>query len=351
VHAAKGLEFPVVFLVNLARGTGNRRDYIRIGTHLESGALEGGAVSGVASVAVGDFISEYDEDAQAREREETKRLLYVALTRARDRLYLSSVLKDSRIAPGRGSLAEVLPPALLECFASAAAGLPAEWRASSGHLHAFRVCGAPDAGLPAGPHASAIPPATDDPAADDLDALDAAPSVRRATEVDVLTGPGVAIEPAAGSESERLLGTVVHRLLQALGTTAPESGDVAALALQLLRPDESAGLADRDGFASRAAAAYRALRDHAEVRSLYAAAEIFHEVPFVVRHEGAIVRGTIDCLVRVDDGEVSVLEFKTGRPRPEHAGQVALYASVAAQLFPGAVVTPKLIYTGLGALP
>ena len=45
---------------------------------------------GLPAVAVADFQSEADEEAQAREREETKRLLYVALTRARDRLYLSA---------------------------------------------------------------------------------------------------------------------------------------------------------------------------------------------------------------------------------------------------------------------
>ncbi len=45
----------------------------------------------------------------AREREETKRLLYVAATRARDRLYLGAVVKDGVFKPGRGSLGEVLP--------------------------------------------------------------------------------------------------------------------------------------------------------------------------------------------------------------------------------------------------
>ena len=40
-------------------------------------------------LSVGDFQSEADADAKAKDREETKRLLYVALTRARDRLYLA----------------------------------------------------------------------------------------------------------------------------------------------------------------------------------------------------------------------------------------------------------------------
>ncbi len=99
VHASKGLEFPIVFVVNMGRGTGSARAPIRV-------AVDG---ANDAHVAIADYQSEADEDTQAREREESKRLLYVALTRARDRLYLSATVDQGKCRMGRGSLGEVLP--------------------------------------------------------------------------------------------------------------------------------------------------------------------------------------------------------------------------------------------------
>ena len=99
------------------------------------------AVSGEdeASVSIADYQSEADEDASAREREETKRLLYVALTRPRDRLYLSTALKDGRIRPGPGSLAQVLPEGVRALFAAAARDSEVAWSCGTRARHLFTV--------------------------------------------------------------------------------------------------------------------------------------------------------------------------------------------------------------------
>jgi ATP-dependent helicase/nuclease subunit A len=109
VHAAKGLEFPAVFIVNIGKGSGNTRDDVRV----QPGPLGGGGDEdeGEPIVTVSDHELAADRDDD-KEVEETKRLLYVALTRARDRLYLSGTVTGGKMQLLRGSLGRVLPPTL-----------------------------------------------------------------------------------------------------------------------------------------------------------------------------------------------------------------------------------------------
>jgi hypothetical protein len=144
-HAAKGLEFPIVFVANMQRGSGGGLDPIRV---VAPPAESGG--EGEPSVAIGDHETPADRDLEAREAEEGKRLLYVALTRARDRLYLAATLNAlQQLMPGKGGLGRTLPPAIAALFgvAAAASDPRVEWSGASGS-HRFRVIrtsGAPPA--------------------------------------------------------------------------------------------------------------------------------------------------------------------------------------------------------------
>ena len=313
VHASKGLEFPVVFLVNLGRGTANR-----------GGVME-------------ETEDDGDERRAAREREETKRLLYVALTRARDRLYLGATLRDGRLVAGRGSLAEVLPSSLLPAF-TAAGRACMEWHASSGTIHRFRVSPATADEDSRPVDASGGSEAVQSPVDADFEPLGDGPQPLRRTAA---TG-----DEAEGGDADRLVGRLVHRMLQRFGFDA--GGDTAVdAALDLLRGEEQADALEHGGaadLARRAAGAYRAICGRPDVRATSHAGERLHEVPFTMQVDGTLVRGTIDCVVRSASDRMTVLEFKTGRPRDEHRLQLDVYRRAAERLFPGCAIDARLVY-------
>ncbi|HXG56787.1 MAG TPA: UvrD-helicase domain-containing protein [Vicinamibacterales bacterium] len=338
VHASKGLEFPVVFVVNMARGAGGLQKPVRVTVDGEGGE---------PSVSVSPFVSETDDLEREREQHETRRLLYVATTRARDRLYLSSSLKEGQMAAGRGGLADVLPNSLRALFAAAAATSEetVTWTAASGRAFTWRVCRPAQV-------ADAISVVTRSDAEGSLDmeaplvATEREPRVSASEWLRRVSGD----EPGgpAGSGQDALVGSLVHRLFQA---RAEESDDVPGTARRLMRAAERNVTEDADADAAivAAVALWRSMRTRADVQPLLEGASVLTEVPFSLRvasGEGTeIVRGTIDCLVEGADGLVTILEFKTGRARTAHQAQLDLYVRAARALFPGRSVEGRLIYS------
>jgi ATP-dependent helicase/nuclease subunit A len=341
VHAAKGLEFPIVFVVNLAKGASGPPKPVRVSvdTHEEP------------SVSVGPFISDTDEAERERERHETRRLLYVAVTRARDRLYLSSTLKEGAFVPGRGSLAEVFPDSFKTLIGGAATTFPEVdtigWTGVSGRAYSWRLCRrdmktSPEKELPL---ATSSP--TETPVArDDFEAPVAAPPLARISAGDLIPDDGDELSTAAdGSMSDRLLGIMIHRMFEhADSFAAADPVQAAALCRRLLREEELIALDDHEAFAADAARIWVRSHARADVQEALSGQARFYEVPFSLGDARGIVRGTIDCLVQKDDGVV-VLELKTGRARPGHRLQLELYVRAARQLLGNTVpVSGLLLY-------
>ncbi|MCR4374250.1 MAG: PD-(D/E)XK nuclease family protein, partial [Acidobacteria bacterium] len=196
-------------------------------------------------------------------------------------------------------------------------------------------------------------------ASDRVPLVSDAPVVRSVTSQD--DGPSLAgFGPDAGAPGlwdrgdralDRLAGTLVHRLFQRGWATPPPAADAVAHLARLVRSEELVDVPDHGRFLSDVAAAFLRLAGRSDVRRWLAQGRAYYEVPFSYAPAdapGVIVRGSIDCLVARADGSLQVLEFKTGSPRPEHAGQLDTYLQAVRQAFSGADVTGELVYPGPG---
>ena len=111
IHAAKGLEFPVVCVGDLGRGEPSETPLLRVSAEGRVGLRlpdpDGGALDALDARIL-------EEEAARAEREEERRLLWVAATRAEQRLIVSGALDLERARGSAGAPAmEWLAPALV----------------------------------------------------------------------------------------------------------------------------------------------------------------------------------------------------------------------------------------------
>ncbi len=339
VHASKGLEFPIVFLVNLTRGTGGVPPPLRV----VAGDTADEPIVGIARYEPGATEAE-----QVRDREESKRLMYVAVTRARERLYLSAAAqaRNGRVTAGAGSLASVCPPALLAAF-NQALDAPGEvtWHGAA-HVHHLRVCPAAASSPAAVAEPTAVPSTGDVPRG--LQPLATRAAITRGRVTDLVTSPGSrAGGPGHGAtfDLDLVVGRAVHRLL-ARGGSVETDAALGAHVLADLTPDERLVVDDPPALARDVVAIVRHVWEDATLRDVMASPATRYEVPIVFREDDGdgvrLFRGSIDCLAS-DSGGWLVLEFKTGRAHPSHDRQLALYVDAVRAMTTGPV-RGRLVY-------
>lgn len=339
IHASKGLEFPIVFLVNLTRGTGGFPPPLRV---VPDGA-DDEPIVGIARYEPGATRAE-----QAHDREESKRLMYVAVTRAREQLYLSAVAqRQGRVVAPGGSLASVCPPSLLDAL-TAALHTPGEvtWQGER-HVHRLRVCPLPPAERSPSAVMTRVAPSLHVPRT--LQPLDPATGPTRGSVTDLAAARRTSLprgDSAPVLDLDLVTGRAVHRLL-ARGHARGDPHALRARVLDHLDAEERLVVEDRPSFAADVVGLVRSVWEHPALRRALASSEARFEVPIVFRHEDAhgvrLVRGTVDCLVPLGT-RVLVFEFKTGRAQVSHRRQLALYVDAVRRILPGREVEGQLIY-------
>jgi ATP-dependent exoDNAse (exonuclease V) beta subunit len=332
IHASKGLEFPIVLLAN------TNTDVIKPDGPF-SDPLTSRVAFRVGTGSTGHFAtSDFDDWAEREKAQliaEKLRLLYVALTRARDHLVIPFVPPPGKRKGLLAELAKHLPELDEETFGKDVAG-----------VHVLDPATLPEIGE-ASPIAAVTPSTAEvDAAVAELDTWSAARTamLERAGEgLHVITASSVrpidrvfplAAVSDAGEVAISLelappvdIGTAVHRVMELI--TLPAGDDLEAIA---------AAVCAESGIAPATAEVFELSRRCLAAPSVQRALRsVRHqrEVPFsAVLDDGMHLVGRMDLVFREGD-ELVVVDFKTdGVTTAEeldtatikHSGQAAAYA-------------------------
>jgi ATP-dependent helicase/nuclease subunit A len=342
VHGSKGLEAPIVILPDTTmRATAQGPTLLPVSP--ADGAGEAWLMAPSSSKDDCTASAEARNARQDRTDAETLRLLYVALTRARDRLIVMGRVNSKGKAQDDSWWSVIA-----ETFDRLAAETPGAVRTVDTGVLRFGADPAvlTPAAASAAPDRPALPGwALTRPAAD-ASARFASPSKMDETLRIAAPSP---LATAAGGLGRFRRGDLVHRLLERLPDIATQDRPEAALRLLARERD----LTD-DQRAEMIAAAFGVLDDDrfAPVFGPGSRAEVALTGTAPELPPGVRVSGRIDRLVITPD-RVLVVDFKSNRPAPDsiedadtaYVTQMAVYAAVLRRLYPDRPVEAALVWT------
>jgi ATP-dependent helicase/nuclease subunit A len=338
VHAAKGLEAKIVFLPDTCGAPTGRHDpkIFALGEEDET-AFVWSTNMGADPPAV----TRAREALREAARDEHRRLLYVALTRAEERLYIAGFHGPA------GRAADCWYDAIRDALEPSCKQMP-DPLDDSKHILRRGSCSAAQARTEGDRTAAAV----EIPAYACTRArreLAPTPPLRPSSALAGADSASAQNEFAAPTRRDRerlLFGRLTHALLQHLPDTPPERRLEAARRFVDLR-----GGMLHESVRERLVTATLGVVEHESLAPLFSPRSVA-EVAIVARLSSAqgdiCVSGRIDRLAETPE-EIIIADFKATEPRnplpATHLRQLALYRAAVAQLYPGRPIRCVVIWT------
>lgn len=341
VHGSKGLQAPIVILADACVDPTRKVD-ASFDWSIEIAGSDAAMTLPVYSLRKADRIgplAQAHDVARAADMQEHWRLLYVAMTRAAERLYIGGTLgKRAKAPPAKSWYA-----AIERSFET----LGCDWiDEGEGPCRKFGAAAVPrpKADVPIADLATLPAPIPDwalTPAApEQRPPIPLAPSS--------LGKDDVASPPIAGADMARAAerGLIMHSLFERLPALPSEQRREAARRW-LERQHGIADAAEADAIIDPVCTVI----DHPDWADVFRS-DALAEAPIAAVVGPNVVSGTVDRLL-VEDTRVLVVDFKTGRRPPRaieqlpmaHVRQMAAYVAALRLIFPGRAVQAGLLYT------